>query len=119
MGIPFDVIFNKIDKVNDKQRVHHLEKVIKNSVLGTLKIQPRYYFVNSVDDPKSGLSQRTGINEIRLSILESSGLEVKSIKPKLRKKKENQIEERIKRKNVLDSIKKTKQKQKQKEDAKH
>lgn len=77
LGVPFDVVFNKIDKVEEKDRIRHMEKLIDHSVLSTLKIKPRYYFVNSIEG-KGALNYRSGIDELRLAFLNSCGFSTKN-----------------------------------------
>lgn len=90
-GVPFDVVFNKIDKIPNNRRIQHMEEVINRSVLPTLKIQPRYYFVSSIEN-KSGICG-TGINELRYGMLRSCGISADS--GKLTPIKKSTLEEEI------------------------
>ncbi|VEU21717.1 DEKNAAC102598 [Brettanomyces naardenensis] len=98
LGVPFDVVFNKIDKIPNGHEIEHLENLIDNSILAELKIQPRYYFVNSVDTSK-GIGYRSGISELRLGMIESCGLSVnrKSLRPV---KRSREAEEKLKRRKL-------------------
>ncbi|ODV84602.1 hypothetical protein CANARDRAFT_8585 [[Candida] arabinofermentans NRRL YB-2248] len=49
LGIQFDIIFSKIDKLKQFNRLQHLIELIENqSILNQLKMKPRFYFVNSM-----------------------------------------------------------------------
>jgi len=96
LGVPFDVVFNKIDKIPNSHRIQHMEEVINKSVLQTLKIQPRYYFVSSIEN-RSGLCG-TGINELRYGMLESCGISPDSGKLIPVNKSSQEEEIRMKRK---------------------
>ncbi|KAG7785782.1 hypothetical protein KL910_000557 [Ogataea haglerorum] len=103
MGVQFDIIFNKIDKVKSDFRIQHFEELISGSILNDLKIRPRMYFVNSIE---SDLKQRTGMNEIRYGILESCGYsDLQNLKPRRKKKNINETIEKIKQKNARKSLK--------------
>ncbi|QPG74882.1 hypothetical protein FOA43_002219 [Brettanomyces nanus] len=98
-GTSFDVVFNKIDKIPNDSRIGHLERLIGNSILADLKIQPRYYFVNSVETSK-GIKYRSGINELRLSMLQSCGLNVRTLAPKKLQRDSDRLRQKRKLKNV-------------------
>lgn len=72
MGIPFDLVFNKIDKVRG-DKVSSVTKLIEESILPSLKMQPRYYFVNSVPGK---IGKRTGVNELRFAMLAAAGVAI-------------------------------------------
>lgn len=72
-GIPFNVIFTKIDKLRNtaamKKVVHEFEKIMKEN---DVNILPDYLFSSSVADKKTG--RRQGVTEIRYDIIKSCGL---------------------------------------------
>ncbi|KAG7890117.1 hypothetical protein KL935_004322 [Ogataea polymorpha] len=103
MGVQFDIIFNKIDKIKNESRIQHYEELISRSILNDLKIKPRMYFANSIEND---LKQRTGINEIRYGILQSCGYsDLQTLKPRRRRKTINETIEKIKEKNARKSLK--------------
>ncbi|KAG7843565.1 hypothetical protein KL941_004547 [Ogataea angusta] len=103
MGVQFDIIFSKIDKIKNGLRIQHFEELISTSILEDLIMKPRMYFVNSIE---SDLRQRTGINEVRYGILESCGYnDLQTLKPRRRRKNVNETTEKIKEKNARKSLK--------------
>lgn len=74
-GIPFEVIFTKMDKIKD---VSQLENVIEDSGVLELPTLPQMIFLNSETNKRC--PKRYGIDALRSLILESCGLEP-NVKP--------------------------------------
>ncbi|OUM55521.1 hypothetical protein BVG19_g5068 [[Candida] boidinii] len=109
LGISFDIIFNKIDKIKDNSRIDHLNNIIKNSVLDKLLIKPKFFFINSVVEPnskKSNLNFKSGLNDLRFNILNNNcGYEINSnLKPKSKKKLIDPNTKGLKLKNMKRSL---------------
>ncbi|CUS23505.1 LAQU0S10e01970g1_1 [Lachancea quebecensis] len=80
-GIPFEVIFTKMDKIKD---ISQLESVIEESGVLELPTLPQMIFLNSETNKRC--PKRYGIDTLRSLILESCGLEP-NVKPsKIREK---------------------------------
>ncbi|SCU98475.1 LAFA_0G18162g1_1 [Lachancea sp. 'fantastica'] len=74
-GIPYEIVFTKLDKVSNLSRLH---QVIEDSGVLELPTMPRMLFLNSITN--SQCPKRLGISSLRDSILESCGLE-QAVKP--------------------------------------
>ncbi|SCU91769.1 LADA_0F11914g1_1 [Lachancea dasiensis] len=68
-GIPFEVVFTKLDKV---KRIDELHNMIQESGVLELPTMPQMLFVNSISTSK--FPKRLGIDRLRAAILESCGL---------------------------------------------
>ncbi|SCV01807.1 LAME_0G18646g1_1 [Lachancea meyersii CBS 8951] len=69
-GIPFELVFTKLDKVKNVGKLH---QIIQESGVLELPTMPRMLFLNSVTN--SSFPKRLGISSLRNAILESCGLE--------------------------------------------
>ncbi|CEP62342.1 translation initiation/elongation factor MRX8 LALA0_S05e03488g [Lachancea lanzarotensis] len=74
-GIPYELVFTKLDKISDVAGLH---SIIEDSRVSELPTMPRMLFLNSITN--SRYPKRLGISSLRDSILESCGLE-QAIKP--------------------------------------
>lgn len=68
LGIRFDIIFNKIDKIDSTKRLERVQELINTGIIGDLNMKPRCYVI-SCDE-----KVRTGISEVMFSLLESCDL---------------------------------------------
>ncbi|OWB61264.1 hypothetical protein B5S29_g2152 [[Candida] boidinii] len=109
LGVSFDIIFNKIDKIQNNNRINHLNNIIKNSILDKLLIKPKFFFINSVVESnfkKSNLNFKSGLNDLRFNILNNNcGYEINSnLKPKSKKKLIDPNTKELKLKNIKRSL---------------
>ncbi|SCU82096.1 LANO_0B05094g1_1 [Lachancea nothofagi CBS 11611] len=74
-GIPFEIIFTKLDKVRDLDKLH---LVVQESGVLELPTLPQMLFLNSTTNSK--FPKRLGIDRLRSSILEGCGLQ-SDVKP--------------------------------------
>lgn len=68
-GIPFEIVFTKLDKVRDTSMI---ERIIDESRVLELPTQPQMIFLNSVTNKQ--FKRRYGIGQLRWAILQSCGL---------------------------------------------
>lgn len=117
LGVQFDIIFNKIDKIQPERRSEWIKSLIEHPCLDDLPIKPRYFCVAS--DPKSkhsGITDRSGVTEVLYAIFESCGFDPSGpLRPRLKAKKHpNLIEERQKHQNKMKFKRNTEKKKLQK-----
>lgn len=68
LGIKFDIIFNKIDKIPKPERTEKILELVNNGIIGQLNMKPRCYAVSCNE------TFRSGITEVMVSALESCEL---------------------------------------------
>lgn len=68
VGVRFDIIFNKIDKIPRDKRKARILDLVTTGFIGGLSMTPRCYAVSSNEQ------SRTGITEVMVSVIESCGI---------------------------------------------
>ncbi|GMM32022.1 Mrx8 protein [Martiniozyma asiatica (nom. inval.)] len=103
IGVQFDVIFNKIDKISARERESTIRRLIDNSVLAELPIQPRYFHVCSNESGnKKDMKGLDGVKEVLYTIIQSCGLPLDgTLQPKKKIKKITETEKKHKRMNEI------------------
>ena len=70
-GIPFEIVFTKMDKVKS---VSFVARTIEESGVQQLSTLPRIIFLNSVTS--KNCDKRYGIDQLRFTIIQTCGLEL-------------------------------------------
>ena len=68
VGVRFDIIFNKIDKIPKDKRKERVLELVTTGAIGELNMTPRCYAVSSNE------KLRSGITEVMVSVIESCGI---------------------------------------------
>lgn len=115
LGVPFDFVFNKIDKIRPEERLQIITEVIEHPIIKSIPIMPRFFFVSANPQTRSDIQKRSGVTEILYAILEMCGVDFKgALTPRKFAKRTKEVQKRITHQNTMRHKRQIEKKQAQK-----